>query len=295
MSIINKSIEIDIMEFNHEMALLEDAFLISEYEGNSYFTEAGDSTDNFLQKAVKKVKEFIQNIISKLEEKFSNKKLAEKQKAFEIECQKDPSKRNKKVKVRINDKMYTLSKKAMNDLMKCKTKEEVEKYMEDYRKKREKIIVASVVTISAGSLFAFLGTKLSKTTKQLNSLQQEYENCVKIVEEQNKLIRKDNEVIKSQKDLLKTYEKSEKIKNSQISDLKHNNELLDSKVKKYNNEDIILSMALQRSGNKASLARRKITNNQNLTTEDTAYIIKKLNEIMKEAVEFCGAEFDGVE
>ena len=76
-----------------------------------------------LKKAICKVKEFIQKIISKLEEKFSKNKLAQKQKAFEIECQKDPSKRNKKVKVRVNDKVYTLSKKAMNDLMKCNKKE----------------------------------------------------------------------------------------------------------------------------------------------------------------------------
>ena len=53
----------------------------------------------------------------------------------------------------------------MNDLMKCKTKEEAERYMNDYRKKREKIIAVSIAIISAGSLFTFLGTKLEKNNK----------------------------------------------------------------------------------------------------------------------------------
>lgn len=101
----------------------------------------------------------------------------------------------------------------MNDLMKCKTKEEAEKYMEDYRKKREKIVAASVVTITAGSLFAFLGTKLSKTTKQLNSLQQEHEECIKRIEKQDKsndnLIKINANLIKGKDDLINVYKKSE--------------------------------------------------------------------------------------
>ena len=138
MNIFDRQIDILCMEFDRDMSILEDSMIISEYAG-SYFTESTNvNNENFFKKAIRKVKEFIQNIISKLEERFSKKKIAQKQKAFEIECQKDPTKRNKKVKVRVNDKIYTLSIKAMNDLMKCKTKEEAERYMNDYRKKRKK-------------------------------------------------------------------------------------------------------------------------------------------------------------
>ena len=231
MNTFNKQIDILCMEFDRDMSILEDSMVISEYDG-SYFTEASNGNkENFFKKAIRKVKEFIQNIISKLEEKFSKNKLAQKQKAFEIECQKDPSKRNKKVKVRVNDKVYTLSKKAMNDLMKCKTKEEAEKYMEDYRKKREKIVAASVVTITAGSLFAFLGTKLSKTTKQLNSLQQEHEKCIKHIEKQDALIKDQDDLIKintnlikGKDDLINVYKKSE-------NRLKKENSMLKNKMK----------------------------------------------------------------
>lgn len=216
MNTFNKQIDILCMEFDRDMSILEDSMVISEYDGSYFMEAANGNKENFFKKAIRKVKEFIQKIISKLEEKFSKNKLAEKQKAFEIECQKDPSKRNKKVKVRVNDKVYTLSKKAMNDLMKCKTKEEAEKYMEDYRKKREKIVAASVVTITAGSLFAFLGTKLSKTTKQLNSLQQEHEKCIKHIEKQDALIKDQDDLIqintnliKGKDDLINVYKKSE--------------------------------------------------------------------------------------
>ena len=232
MNTFNKQIDILCMEFDRDMSILEDSMVISEYDG-SYFTEASNGNkENFFKKAIRKVKEFIQNIISKLEEKFSKNKLAQKQKAFEIECQKDPSKRNKKVKVRVNDKVYTLSKKAMNDLMKCKTKEEAEKYMEDYRKKREKIVAASVVTITAGSLFAFLGTKLSKTTKQLNSLQQEHEECIKRMEKQDKsndnLIKINANLIKHTDDLTNTYKKSENDLKSKNKSLENENSRLKS-------------------------------------------------------------------
>lgn len=293
MNTFDKQIDILCMEFDRDMSILEDSMVISEYDG-SYFTEAANGNkENFFKKAIRKVKEFIQKIISKLEEKFSKNKLAEKQKTFKIECQKDPSKRNKKVKVRVNDNVYTLSKKAMNDLMKCKTKEEAEKYMEDYRKKREKIVAASVVTITAGSLFAFLGTKLSKTTKQLNSLQQEHEKCVLHIEKQDALI-KDQDV------LINAYKKSKNNFKSKNKGLEEENSKLKSAIsefrndhEEYTNKNAMLSMALQRSGTKAAIARSKILRKS--STVDSSYIVKVLNEIMKEAVEYCGAEFSGLE
>ena len=307
MNTFNKKIDILCMEFDRDMSILEDSMVISEYDG-SYFTEASNGNkENFFKKAIRKVKEFIQNIISKLEEKFSKNKLAQKQKAFEIECQKDPSKRNKKVKVRVNDKVYTLSKKAMNDLMKCKTKEEAEKYMEDYRKKREKIVAASVVTIAAGSLFTFLGTKLSKTTKQLNSLQQEHEKCVLHIEKQDALIKDQDDLIqintnliKGKDDLINVYKKSENNLKSKNKGLEEENSKLKSAISEfrndhgeYTNKNAMLSMALQRSATKASIARSKILRKS--STVDSSYIVKVLNEIMKEAVEYCGAEFSGLE
>ena len=179
MDTITKSMKIDIMEFDRDMALLEDAIVLSEFDSDSYFTESGDSTENFLQKAVRKVKELIKNLIQKLEEKFSSEKIKQKQKALEIKYLSDPNKANKMIKIKIDDKAYRVSKSAMDGLMKCKSKEEAEKYMEEYNKKWQKIVAASVATMSVTAAIAYLGTKLSKTKKELTDLESAYENKIK--------------------------------------------------------------------------------------------------------------------
>ena len=74
MNTFDRQIDILCMEFDRDMSILEDSMIISEYVG-SYFTESTNvNNENFFKKAIRKVKEFIQNIISKLEEKFSKKK-----------------------------------------------------------------------------------------------------------------------------------------------------------------------------------------------------------------------------
>lgn len=102
-----------------------------------------------------------------------------------MEIMSDPTKKNKKVKVRVNDKVYALDKKALDDLTKCKTKEEVEKYMADYKKKREKLVAGSIVVVSAATVIGILGSKLHKTHKQLDELQGEYEKSIKALEKKS--------------------------------------------------------------------------------------------------------------
>ena len=296
MNTFNKQIDILCMEFDRDMSILEDSMVISEYDGSYFMEAANGNKENFFKKAIRKVKEFIQKIISKLEEKFSKNKLAQKQKAFEIECQKDPSKRNKKVKVRVNDKVYTLSKKAMNDLMKCKTKEEAEKYMEDYRKKREKIVAASVVTITAGSLFAFLGTKLSKTTKQLNSLQQEHEKCVLHIEKQDALIKDQDDLIqintnliKGKDDLINVYKKSE-------NRLKKENSMLKNKMKDTSNSLMIMKSAMNGEydsylydrANSDILDKDEIK--ECIEDAKNSFVANELNEIISDCAKFMSTE-----
>lgn len=209
MDTITKSIEIDIMEFNHEMALLEDAFVISEYEPNSYFTESTNSTDNFLQKAVKKVTELINKIISKLEEKFSAEKVKAKQEQLKIKYLNDPAKANKMIKIQMDDKVYRVSRSAMECLMKCKTSKEAEKYMEDYKKKWEKIVAGSIVTVSVTAAITYLGTKLSKTKKELKDLESTYQKCVKELK---------NEISESES-VKRIFENERKIHNKNINEL----------------------------------------------------------------------------
>lgn len=181
MTIFQKSIAIDLMEFNRNMALMEDADYIAFIAGD-YYEESGDSKENIFEKAIRYVRDLIRKIKDKIAEKFSDEKVKKQQDKIKMEIISDPTKKNKKVKVRVNDKVYALDKKALDDLTKCKTKEEVEKYMADYKKKREKLVAGSIVVVSAATAIGILGSKLHKTHKQLDELQGEYEKSIKALE-----------------------------------------------------------------------------------------------------------------
>lgn len=181
MTSFQKAIEIDLMEFNKDMALMEDVDYIALIEGD-YYRESGDSKENIFEKAIRHVRDLIRKIKDKIAEKFSDEKVKKQQEKIKMKIMSDPTKKNKKVKVRVNDKVYALDKKALDDLTKCKTKEEVEKYMADYRKKREKLVAGSIVVVSAATAIGILGSKLHKTHKQLDELQGEYEKSIKALE-----------------------------------------------------------------------------------------------------------------
>ena len=50
MTCFEKAIEIDIMEFNKNMALMEDADYIAFVEGD-YYEESGNNKENFFEKS----------------------------------------------------------------------------------------------------------------------------------------------------------------------------------------------------------------------------------------------------
>ena len=182
--ILEKAIEIDIMEFNKNMSLMEDADYIAFVEGD-YYEESGNNKENFFEKAIRYVRDLIKKVKDKIAEKFSDANVKRQQEKLKMEILSDPNKKNKKVKVRVNDKVYDLDKKALGDLAKCKTKEEVEKYMSDYKKKREKLVAGSIVAVSAATAIGILGSKLHKTHKQLDELQGEYEKSIKTISNLN--------------------------------------------------------------------------------------------------------------
>ena len=71
MTSFEKSIEIDLMEFNKNMALMEDADYIAFIEGD-YYEESGDSKkSNIFEKAITYVRDLIKKIKDKISEKFS--------------------------------------------------------------------------------------------------------------------------------------------------------------------------------------------------------------------------------
>lgn len=125
MTSFQKVIEIDLMEFNRNMALMEDADYITFIEGD-YYEESGDTKkQNIFEKAIKYVRDLIKKIKDKISEKFSEANVKKQQEKLKMEILSDPNKKNRKVKVRVNDKVYALDKKALSDLTNCKTKKDV--------------------------------------------------------------------------------------------------------------------------------------------------------------------------
>ena len=154
------------------------------------------------------------------------KKMKKQQEKIKMEILSDPNKKNKKVKVRVNDKVYALDKKALGDLTKCKTKEEVEKYMSDYKKKREKLVAGSIVAVSVATAIGILGSKLHKTHKQLDELQGEYERSIKTIADNAKEISKLNNELEMAYDFGADVETYIDIKNDRIRDLTDRNKAL---------------------------------------------------------------------
>lgn len=223
MTSFEKSIEIDLMEFNRNMALMEDADYIAFIECD-YYEESGESKKpNIFEKAITYVRDLIKKIKDKISEKFSEANVKKQQKKLEMEILSDPNKKNKKVKVRVNDKVYALDKKALGDLTKCKTKNDVEKYMSDYKKKREKLVAGSIVAVSAATAIGILGSKLHKTHKQLDGLQEEYERSIKTLSDNDKKIKNLKSQISDMKEINNLQDSINKRQGKRINDLEDRN------------------------------------------------------------------------
>ena len=220
--ILEKAIEIDIMGFNKNMALMEDADYIAFVECD-YYEESGNNKENFFDKAIAYIRDLIKKIKDKISEKFSDANVKKQQEKLKMEILSDPNKKNKKVKVQINDKVYDLDKKALSDLSKCKTKEEVEKYMSDYKKKREKLIAGSIVAVSAATAIGILGSKLHKTHKQLDGLQEEYERSIKTLSDNDKKITNLKSQISDMKEINNLQDSINKRQGKRINDLEDRN------------------------------------------------------------------------
>ena len=76
MTNFQKSIVIDLMEFNRNTALMEDADYIAFIEGD-YYEESGDSKENIFEKVIRHVRDLIRKIKDKIAEKFSDEKSEE--------------------------------------------------------------------------------------------------------------------------------------------------------------------------------------------------------------------------
>lgn len=82
--ILEKAIEIDIMEFNKNMSLMEDADYIAFVECD-YYEESGNNKENFFDKAIRYVRDLIKKVKDKIAEKFSDANVKRQQEKLKME------------------------------------------------------------------------------------------------------------------------------------------------------------------------------------------------------------------
>lgn len=130
------------------------AFLALEYEistiplqAESAFLESGE--ESFFAKIKRKIREIIENFKAGLRKLFGKNSEETEKKAKEA-MEKDPSLKKKKFKMPDFHKLSKLNRDTARELGNAKSKEDVDKKMASYRKKRAAILGATVLVSAAG-------------------------------------------------------------------------------------------------------------------------------------------------
>lgn len=140
----------------------------------------GKDTSNIFKKVINKIKAMIDSVIGKIQSFFSSQATKKQMKVIAIACKENPKLKNEKVKIFDSKRTGKLAKETQSKLMKCKTKEEAEAVMVNYRKKRKALLAAGcTVTLTVAALAGFL---LHGGNKQITELKVLEKNQVAAIE-----------------------------------------------------------------------------------------------------------------
>lgn len=139
---------------------------------------------SFFARIKKTIADVIDNISKSIKDLFSNigkKKTLDK---AEDAIRKNPELKNKKVKVKDYSKVHVLSKKTQQQIKNAKSKEEVDRIMADYKKKRNGLIGAgaALAVVTVGTLIAIGRRGQNKTVSSLNEVKEEAVTAVSVCE-----------------------------------------------------------------------------------------------------------------
>lgn len=143
----------------------------------NYLTEDGDSkfqTDKNVDGIITKIRKAIQNMVTKINSLFADKKI----KDVEDAVKENPDLANAKVQIKKTDELDELANKTCDEIKKVKSKEELEAKMNKYRKQRNKILASSaVVTITLAALLVMMkknkDVKIKNLTKKTDDLEKQ--------------------------------------------------------------------------------------------------------------------------
>jgi hypothetical protein len=141
-----------------------------EYFNDNYYMEDGNSAKK--QGLLKRIRDFFEKSIDRIRDFFDGKKV---QKLSEVKI-------NDNAKIMVSAKEQKLieqGKISMTELQKCKTPEEAEKVMANYRKKKKAILaITATVTISATAAIAWIKHGKNKQINDAKKMQKETEKYV---------------------------------------------------------------------------------------------------------------------
>jgi chromosome segregation ATPase len=170
-----KETELGFMELNHMISTGFDS------ENISYF-EAGDSgkSDSIVKKAIDKIRKIFETIKKRITEFFDGQRVKNQSAKLEEAMKKDPSLKNKKIKVPNRKKQEDLINETQKRIMNAKTPEEAKKIMEEYDKKKKQVFgVAAAATITITAAAAWLLHGKNKEIKDINATQAKTESLLK--------------------------------------------------------------------------------------------------------------------
>lgn len=293
--IFKKEVGIELMKFQHDVLLLEESDYIDSFNDDYYMESSDVKAEGFFEKLVKKVRDLIKKIKDKISEAFSKEKVKKEQEKFKLKIQQDPSYKNKKVKVVVNDKVIALDKKAITELSKCKTVEEAEKYVSNYKKKRQMLTAGAVVSVSAIAAIGMLGNKLHKSHQQLDEVQGLYESSMKDLEKQK--ASRDAEIVRLRNKLNNATDKVHEMKKREVQLINEKNK----ESAKYKNRSSLTDIYRDNVWsimNNAYFAQAASENfaidGEDLSTNDKRlrYISLKLSEIIKSVSTAISSDYD---
>lgn len=173
--------EYDVLDFTYESAL--------------FLCEASAPVqESFLTKLVNGVQKLYESIVSWIQNFFATKFTDQKAKEVNEHLEKNPSLKQKKIKVHDYDKMNKVRAEVAKGIAEAKTIDQVNAQMKKYRKQRNKILGATaLITVVAGTVFYKL---LSQKDAAIKDLQKSNQGLQRKVNKYRKIVNKQKAVAK---------------------------------------------------------------------------------------------------
>ena len=252
------------------------------------FLESGESpnTKKKTEGIISRIAKMVDTAIEKIRTFFTRKQVVKTTEQLESTINENPSLKNRKVKIRKteNEKLADLQAETIKKLSDTKP-EEVDKVMDDYHKKSNKlkaIGVGAVAAVSVGALLIHFKNKSKKSEQDLNKVKKKAEEAVKknpeassgisqvVMDQINSIEKEIDEIHKEADAALVEIEKEKKMAQRQVMKGRMSVKEFERINNKLSNE----SSKIMNESHEKVVARRKQQND--LLNAESDKILKKM-------------------